>query len=79
MRQNRLVKLIDAFLLNLERIMKFKNMTRADLARKLGVSRQQVSKLLKEDSDIKFSTVSKVADALNVDETDLLDPNLKLK
>jgi ribosome-binding protein aMBF1 (putative translation factor) len=43
-----------------------KGWSQSDLARELGVSRQQVSKLVKGQSDFKFSTVSQLEKALNI-------------
>ena len=73
-----LVKLTDAFLQNINKLMKQHNLTNAALARKLGVSRQQVDKYL-DPIDPKFSTVSKFADAFGIEETDLVDPKFKIK
>ncbi len=79
MKKLQLVKLKEAFLFNIDKIMKSKNLSQSDLARMMGISRQHISKLLKEDTDMQFSTVSKLAEALEIEETDLVDPKLKVK
>lgn len=43
-----------------------KGWSQADLARELGVTRQQVSKLVKGKSDFKFSTVSQLEKVLEI-------------
>ncbi|PZX57024.1 helix-turn-helix protein [Algoriphagus ratkowskyi] len=43
-----------------------KDWSQADLARELGVTRQQVSKLVKGQSDFKFSTVSQLEKVLDI-------------
>jgi len=73
------LKLKEAFLLGIERIMYDRRLNASDLAKMLGVSRQNISKILDPDSNITFATVSKIAEVLEVEESDLVDVRYKKK
>ena len=72
------LKLLDAFRLNLRFLMFEKGMNQQDLGDKMGgLSRQNVSLLFKEGKELNTNTIARVAKALDVEETDLTDPNFK--
>ncbi len=61
--------------LNREKIKKtltLKGWNQTDLAKKAGVSRQWIDRLMDEDKDIRLSTVQIIANALEFDAKDLL-------
>ena len=49
------------------------NITQADLADALGVTRQMVSKIEKCGDNMRVSTIKKIADVLHVDAHELID------
>ncbi len=74
------VKLLDAFRLNLKFLMFERGLTQQELGERMGgLSRQNVSLLFKDGKELNTGTIAKVAKALDVEETDLLDPNFKAK
>lgn len=56
-----------AFALELMDYMDLHNIKQVDLANKMGVSAQQVNKILRAKANLTFETLDKIADALSVD------------
>ena len=56
-----------AFALELMDYMDVHNIKQTDLANKMGVSAQQVNKILRAKANLTFDTLDKIADALEVD------------
>lgn len=64
-----------AFALELMEYMDLHNIKQTELADKMGVSAQQVNKILRAKSNLTFETLDKIADALEVNIT---SPKIKL-
>lgn len=62
---------------NLERLMKEKGLNQAKLAEKANMSPQQMSSILIKDADLRISTVTKLANALDINISELIDSNTK--
>lgn len=75
--ENITLKAQDTFLNNLKLIMVDRNLSYKDLGDKMGLSKQRVSSMFNDDRGISLATVSKVAKALNIEETDLFDRQFK--
>ena len=66
-RNNRInITRAQAFALELMEYMDLHNIKQTDLANKMGVSAQQVNKILRAKSNLTFETLDKIADALEV-------------
>lgn len=65
--------------MNVEFLMFELKLSKEEMGKKLGgVSRQNVDKILNSDN-IRTSTIGKFAEALGYQETDLIDPNFKVR
>ena len=53
--------------------------TQSELSRILGISRQAVFNLINKNADIRLSTIIKIAEAYNIDASDLLFLDLESK
>ena len=62
---------------NIKRLRKAKNMTQADLAERLHVTRQTVSSWERGNSNPDLSMLAAIAEALDTDQTTLLYPGSK--
>jgi transcriptional regulator with XRE-family HTH domain len=51
--------------MNIYRIMNFRDMSHADLARKLKVSRPAVTQMLEQDANLTLNRIKKIAEALD--------------
>ena len=69
------MKAREALLLNLKAIMESEGLSYKDLGDKMGLSKQRISALFNDSRNVTLNTVEKIADALNIEETDLFDPN----
>lgn len=69
----------EAFILNLKAIMLDRSLSYKDLGDMIGVSKQQISNILNGPGSVSLKTVEKIADALNIYETDLFDPQFQDK
>lgn len=72
------LKARDAILLNLKAIMDDRGLSYKDLGDLMGVSKQRVSDIFNRD-EMTLKTIEKIADALNIDETDLTSEPRLLK
>ena len=75
--ENITLKAQETFLINLKAIMDANGISYKDLGDKMGLSKQRVSAMFNDDRGISLATVSKVAKALNIEETDLFDPQFQ--
>ena len=66
---------------NINFLVKYSNINQAELAKIIGVTRQAIYNILNKNSDVRISTVMKIAAAYNVSPSDLLfvDMEQKLK
>lgn len=53
--------------------------TQSELSRILGISRQAIFNLINKNSDIRLSTIIKIAEAYSIDPSDLLFTDLEIK
>lgn len=60
------IKRAQVFALDLMKYMEMHNIKQTDLANKMGVSPQQVNKILRAKANLTFDTLDKIADALAV-------------
>lgn len=61
---------------NIRLRMKHLNLSNAQLAEKIGIKRQNVSQILNGETDLRLSTVKKLASALNIGVSDLFEENM---
>lgn len=71
------MKARDALLLNLKAIMENEGFSYKDLGDKMGLSKQRISALFNDSRNVTLNTVEKIAEALNIEETDLFDPKFQ--
>ena len=71
------MKAKEAFIFNLKHIMYVNDLTGEKLGDKIGVSRQQISNMLRGTSFVSESTLEKLAKVLKIEETDLFDPQFQ--
>lgn len=58
---------------NIKKIRKEKGMTQKELGEKLGISQSAIGQFEKKESNLKIDTIKKIAIALNVDMSRLID------
>ena len=69
------MKAREAFLLNLRTIMDARGLSYKDLGDKMGLTKARISALFNSHRNVTLNTVEKIANALNIEETDLFDPS----
>ncbi|UOF90834.1 helix-turn-helix domain-containing protein [Fodinisporobacter ferrooxydans] len=62
---------------NIKRIRESRNMTQTELAERVGVTQEHISRLENEDRNPSFPLLEKIADSLKVPITDLLQDQIK--